>query len=133
MTHLCVHPFSRHFVPQIANSINLAFVTIKVPLAIMTVLPPSSDMSGKVRETPAGPNCVGPGYEVEGAEDLRYSYSFVDNVFDPKKNDLSSYYTKWGRVLCLLDENLNDLYGDSIKACKCRQPCSTTLSQVESC
>ncbi|CEH15680.1 Pentafunctional AROM protein [Ceraceosorus bombacis] len=82
----------------------------------MSVLPPSSDMSGKVRETPAGANCTGAGYVVEGNEELKYSYSFVDNVFDQKKDDLASYYHKWGRVLVLLDDNLNALYGDAIKA-----------------
>ncbi|KAK0526494.1 hypothetical protein OC834_004786 [Tilletia horrida] len=73
-------------------------------------------MSGKVREVPAGPNCTGAGYAVEGSEELRYGYSFVDNVFDPKKDDLATFYTKWKRVLVLLDENLNAIYGDSIKA-----------------
>ncbi|KAE8226345.1 hypothetical protein CF319_g1060 [Tilletia indica] len=77
--------------------------------------PPSSDMAGKVREVPAGTNCTGPGYIVEGSEEIRYGYSFVDNVFDTKKDDLSAFYTKWGRVLVLLDENLNAIYGDKIK------------------
>jgi 3-dehydroquinate synthase len=82
------------------------------------VLPPSSNMSGNVREVDATDNCTGPGYLVEGSEELRYTYSFVDNVFDQKKNDLASYYTKWGRVLVLLDEVVHKQYGDAIRACK---------------
>lgn len=79
----------------------------------------SSDMRASVTEVPATKNATGPGYSIQGVEDLKYTYSFVDNVFDQKKEDLASYYQKWGRVLCVLDENLNELYGPSIKACKC--------------
>lgn len=78
----------------------------------------SSDMRAKVTEVPATKNATGPGYSIQGYEDLKYTYSFVDNVFDQKKEDLAAYYTKWGRVLCVLDENLNEIYGESIKACK---------------
>lgn len=77
----CPHLFSKH--PRTLHT--------------MTVLPPSSDMSGKVRETPAGSNCTGPGYVVEGSEELKYSYSFVDNVFDTKKDDLVSDRKTSGR------------------------------------
>ncbi|KAJ1585295.1 hypothetical protein NDA11_001463 [Ustilago hordei] len=76
----------------------------------------SSDMRATVAEVPATKNATGPGYSIQGYEDLKYTYSFVDNVFDQQKEDLASYYTKWGRVLCVLDENLNEIYGDSIKA-----------------
>ncbi|TKY86754.1 hypothetical protein EX895_004394 [Sporisorium graminicola] len=76
----------------------------------------SSDMRATVTEVPATSNATGPGYSIQGYEDLKYTYSFVDNVFDQKKEDLASYYQKWGRVLCVLDENLNELYGSSIKA-----------------
>lgn len=82
------------------------------------VLPPSSNLTARVKEIPASSNCTGPGYSVEGSEELRYTYSFVDNVFDQKKNDLASYYTKWGRVLCILDETVHGFYGDSIRACE---------------
>lgn len=75
-------------------------------------------MRATVTEVPATENATGPGYSIQGFEDLKYTYSFVDNVFDQKKEDLASYYQKWGRVLCVLDENLNELYGPSIKACK---------------
>lgn len=81
------------------------------------VLPPSSNMSANVKEVPATANCTGAGYAIEGSEELRYTYSFVDNVFDEKKDDLASYYTKWGRVLCILDETVHSLYGDAIRAC----------------
>ncbi|KAJ1029727.1 hypothetical protein NDA13_002970 [Ustilago tritici] len=76
----------------------------------------SSDMRATVAEVPATKNATGPGYSIQGYEDFKYTYSFVDNVFDQQKEDLASYYTKWGRVLCVLDENLNEIYGDSIKA-----------------
>ena len=56
---------------------------------------PSSDMSGTVRELPATANTTGPGYAVAGSEELKYSYSFVDSVFDTKKEDLSAYYSEW--------------------------------------
>lgn len=75
-------------------------------------------MRASVTEVPATANATGPGYSIQGVEDLKYTYSFVDNVFDQKKEDLAAYYTKWGRVLCVLDENLNEIYGESIKACK---------------
>lgn len=75
-------------------------------------------MSGKVRELPPTANSTGPGYAVEGSEELKYTYSFVDNVFDEKKNDLASYYKPWGRVLCILDENLDALYGKAIRSCE---------------
>lgn len=78
--------------------------------------PPSSDMAGKVREVAASVNCTGPGYVVEGSEDLNYSYSFIDGVFTVGKEDLAGMYKKWGRVLVLLDETVNGIYGDSIKA-----------------
>jgi hypothetical protein len=52
-----------------------------------------------------------------GAESLQYSYSFVDDVFSPEKEDLSTYYTKWGRVLVILDEVVAKLYGDRIHKC----------------
>ena len=78
----------------------------------------SSDMRATVTEVPATKNATGPGYSIQGYEDLKYTYSFVDNVFDQNKEDLAAYYTKWGRVLCVLDENLNELYGPAIKACK---------------
>jgi 3-dehydroquinate synthase len=84
------------------------------------VISPSSNLAGKVKEIPATANCVGPGYAVEGSEELRYTYSFVDNVFDEKKQDLASHYQKWGRVLCILDETVHGIYGDSIRACEFR-------------
>lgn len=82
----------------------------------MSVIPPSSNMSGKVREVPRAPNCSGPGYVIEGSEELRYSYSFVDNVLDEKKDDLASFYKRWGRVLIILDETVFKIYGHAIQA-----------------
>lgn len=91
-------------------------------------------MSASVTEVPATQNSTGPGYNVAGYEQLKYSYSFVDSVFDAKKDDLASYYTKWGRVLCILDENLNALYGKSISACEsspAQAPVMTTRRKIE--
>ncbi|EPQ28940.1 uncharacterized protein PFL1_03740 [Pseudozyma flocculosa PF-1] len=76
----------------------------------------SSDMNAIVSEVPATRNATGPGYHVKGKEDLNYTYSFVDNVFDQQKEDLATYFQKWGRVLVILDENLNELYGSAINA-----------------
>lgn len=78
--------------------------------------PPSSDMSARVREIAATKNCTGPGYSVEGSEELRYTYSFTDDVFNSQKDNLASFYKKWGRVLILLDENVHNIYGDKIRA-----------------
>lgn len=88
----------------------------------------SSDMRATVTEVPATQNATGPGYSIQGFEDLKYTYSFVDNVFDQQKEDLAAYYQKWGRVLCVLDENLNELYGPAIKACKYSFPVSPPIS-----
>lgn len=79
---------------------------------------PSSDMSATVVETPQGKNTVGPGYAVNGSEEIKYSYSFIDNVFDANKDDLADMYKKWGRVLCVLDENVHELYGTGIVSCE---------------
>ena len=87
----------------------------------------ASDMRATVTEVPATSNATGPGYSIQGYEDLKYTYSFVENVFDQKKEDLAAYYQKWGRVLCVLDENLNELYGPSIKACKYFSPFAIAL------
>lgn len=84
----------------------------------MSCCDPSSDMSAKVTETPATKNSVGPGYAVQGSEELRYSYSFVDDIFDTNKEDLASHYQKWGRVLCVLDDTVHQIYGSAIQTCK---------------
>lgn len=72
-------------------------------------------MSAKVTEVPASKNTVGPGYSVQGSEELRYTYSFVDNVFDQQKEDLASFYTKWGRVLVVVDDQVHSIYGKAIE------------------
>jgi 3-dehydroquinate synthase len=91
-------------------------MTVQAPTA--PYISPSSNLSGQVKEIPATKNCVGPGYSVEGSEELRYTYSFVDNVFDEKKQDLASHYKKWGRVLVIIDETVHGFYGDSIRTCE---------------
>ncbi|CAO1638220.1 unnamed protein product [Sympodiomycopsis kandeliae] len=82
----------------------------------MSCCDPSSDMSAKVTETPATKNSVGTGYAVQGSEELRYSYSFVDDIFDANKDDLASQYQKWGRVLCVLDDTVHSIYGSAIES-----------------
>nr|DBA07224.1 TPA_exp: desmethyl-4-deoxygadusol synthase [Phaffia brasiliana]DBA07227.1 TPA_exp: Desmethyl-4-deoxygadusol synthase [Phaffia brasiliana] len=74
----------------------------------------SSDLRASVTETPASKNAAGPGFAVKGNESLSYTYSFVDSVFDTNKEDLSEFYTKWGRVLVILDTQVNKFYGDAI-------------------
>lgn len=74
-----------------------------------------SNMAGQVFETAAGPNTTGTGFEVKGNESLNYSFSFVDSVFDTKKDDLSKYYTKWGRVLAIMDTNVYGIYGKTVE------------------
>ncbi|UZJ51515.1 hypothetical protein CBS101457_000835 [Exobasidium rhododendri] len=88
-------------------------MTVQEPTA--PYISPSSNLSGQVKEIPATKNCTGPGYSVAGSEELRYTYSFVDNVFDEKKQDLASHYKKWGRVLVIIDETVHGHYGDSIR------------------
>ncbi|TFL06865.1 hypothetical protein BDV98DRAFT_556828 [Pterulicium gracile] len=77
---------------------------------------PSSDLVASVRETPQSVNAVGPGYEVKGYEKLAYSYSFVDDIFDVAKDDLSSYFQKWKRCLAIMDETVYGHYGQKTKA-----------------
>ncbi len=75
-----------------------------------------SNMAGAVFETPATENTTGTGFEVKGNEVLNYSFSFVDNVLDPAKEDLANYYTKWGRVLIIMDKIVHGIYGDKVRA-----------------
>ena len=65
-----------------------------------------SDMSATVSVTPQG-------FAVAGYEKLNYDFKFIDNVFDPAKGDLADCYTKWGRVLAVMDENMKSIYGSA--------------------
>jgi len=55
------------------------------------------------------------GFHVEGYEKITYDFRFVDNIFDPKKEDLASAYKLWSRCLAVVDHNVFDLYGETIK------------------
>ena len=65
-------------------------------------------MSATVSVTPQG-------FAVAGYEKLNYDFKFIDNVFDPAKGDLADCYTKWGRVLAVMDENMKSIYGSAVQ------------------
>ncbi|EPQ56694.1 3-dehydroquinate synthase [Gloeophyllum trabeum ATCC 11539] len=50
------------------------------------------------------------GFAVTGNEEIKYSFQFVDNIFDLKHNHLAKIYADWKRVLLVTDENVNHLY-----------------------
>lgn len=66
-------------------------------------------MSATVSVTPQG-------FAVAGYEKLNYDFRFIDNVFDTAKSDLADCYTKWGRVLAVMDENMKSIYGSAVQA-----------------
>ena len=67
-----------------------------------------SDMSASVVETADG-------FVVSGYEKLNYDFKILDGVFDVNHSELANCYTKWGRVLTVMDKNMSSLYGDEIK------------------
>ena len=67
-----------------------------------------SDMSATITKT-------GNGFAVSGFEKLNYDFLMLDGVFRPENPQLANCYLKWGRVLTVLDENMNDLYGEDIR------------------
>jgi 3-dehydroquinate synthase len=67
-----------------------------------------SDMQATVAETPKG-------FHVEGYEKIEYDFTFIDSVFDVKKKDLADCYTKWGRVLAVMDANIFETYGEDVQ------------------
>lgn len=67
-----------------------------------------SDMNATVSETLDG-------FAVAGYEKINYDFKFLDNVFAPKNPQLADCYKKWDRVLAVMDENMEGLYGASIK------------------
>ena len=67
-----------------------------------------SDMSATVSKTANG-------FSVTGYEKLNYDFAFVDGIFDPAQKQLADCYQKWGRVLVILDENMQKLYGSQIQ------------------
>jgi len=67
-----------------------------------------SDMQATVTETKEG-------FSVKGYEVLNYDFEFLDGVFNKENKSLADCYTKWGRVLAVMDSNIYDLYGDQIE------------------
>lgn len=67
-----------------------------------------SDMSATVTKTAQG-------FAVAGYEKLNYDFCFLDGVFRPENSQLADCYTKWGRVLTVMDQNMKDIYGDEIQ------------------
>jgi hypothetical protein len=53
---------------------------------------------------------------LQGIEDINYKFEILDDVFNPSSKNLSAYYTKWGRVLIVLDEIVHGIYGARIQA-----------------
>ncbi|EJU01177.1 3-dehydroquinate synthase [Dacryopinax primogenitus] len=70
---------------------------------------PSSDMSATVQVVPQG-------FEVSGTEDLHYAFKFASGVFDLSQSVLHDCYEKWGRVLAVMDANVEGLYGAQVRA-----------------
>ena len=67
-----------------------------------------SDMSASVTRTEQG-------FAVAGYEKLNYDFCRVEGVFDPSNGQLADCYSKWARVLVVLDQNMKDLYGSEIQ------------------
>jgi len=70
-----------------------------------------SDMTAKVAHS-ADQTAI----EVNGFEELKYGFKFIDNIFDPKHQDLAGIYKKWGRCLVVTDDKINKMYGEQLKA-----------------
>lgn len=53
---------------------------------------------------------------VDGYEQLKYGFKFIDNIFNPEHQDLADLYKKWGRCLAVTDGIIAKHYGDQLKA-----------------
>lgn len=67
-----------------------------------------SDLQATVAETKSG-------FHVEGYEKIEYDFTFQDEVFNTKNNELADCYRKWGRCLAVMDFNIFNEYGDQIQ------------------
>lgn len=56
------------------------------------------------------------GFTVNGFEELKYGFKFVDHIFDAKHTHLADIYKKWGRCLLVTDGMVHDAYGKDMKA-----------------
>lgn len=71
----------------------------------------SSDMTAKVIH-----GADNKSIEVNGFEELKYGFKFIDNVFDPSHQDLADIYKKWGRCLAVTDGIVDKAYGKQLRA-----------------
>jgi 3-dehydroquinate synthetase len=55
-------------------------------------------------------------FRVRAYEPLDYSLKIVDGVLDPANRTLADTYERWGRCLAVVDENLEALYGERLRA-----------------
>ncbi len=55
-------------------------------------------------------------FTVRAYEPLDYSLRLVDGVLDPADPTLADTYRRWGRCLAVLDDNLEEPYGDRLRA-----------------
>jgi 3-dehydroquinate synthase len=55
-------------------------------------------------------------FTVRAYEPLEYTLRLVDGVLDPANPVLADAYRSWGRCLAVVDENLDALYGDRLRA-----------------
>lgn len=69
----------------------------------------ASDMKAKV-------GILEDGFSVDGFEELKYGFKFVDNIFDPSHTHLADIYKKWNRCLLITDQIVHDHYADAMKA-----------------
>ena len=67
-----------------------------------------SDLQATVAETANG-------FHVVGYEKIEYDFTFIDNIFDVKHDNLANCYKKWGRCLAVIDTNIFNLYGEQIQ------------------
>jgi len=67
-----------------------------------------SDMKATVSKTDNG-------FAVCGYEEIKYDFAFVEGVLNPANKQLAACYSRWGRVLTILDENMKSLYGQEIQ------------------
>ncbi|RVX68453.1 hypothetical protein B0A52_07453 [Exophiala mesophila] len=67
-----------------------------------------SDLKATVNETAAG-------FDVRGCEEIKYSFTFLDGVFDTKNGQLAESYKKWGRCLAIMDYNIFSVYGEQVQ------------------
>jgi demethyl-4-deoxygadusol synthase len=55
-------------------------------------------------------------FHVEAYEKIDYTLTYVDGVFDPANTHLADIYRPWGRCLMVIDDVVDDLYGERARA-----------------